>query len=169
MIEFKDSPFQRYLAGEDALRESPADAYARHAEICSAFLGSLPGDKAGHRYAEGKWSVREVVGHMADADLVFLYRLVSIARGETKPLPGFDENGYAALAGHDSLPWRAVLASWRGVSQAASALIAAIDPRGWERLGAANGVSLTPRDILRVLIGHERHHLRVLRERYGLA
>src|SRR3954466_5285093 len=110
MTAFKDSQFYKnYLAGEDAETNDPAEAYARHAEICNTYLSSLPESKAGYRYAEGKWSVREVVGHITDADLIFLYRLVCIARGEQKPLPSFEENDYAANSCYDSLSWRSVL------------------------------------------------------------
>jgi hypothetical protein len=170
MIEFKDSGFYKnYVAQDEGQIADPAEAYARHAELCDTYLSSLPESKAGYRYAPGKWTVREVVGHVTDTDLIFLYRLVCIARGEKKPLPGFEENDYAAAAGYDGLPWRSVLAGWKGVRQAALALIAGIDAAGWDRLGTAAGVNLTPRDMLRALIGHERHHLRVLKERYGLA
>jgi uncharacterized damage-inducible protein DinB len=170
MTTFQDSPFYRnYVSQDEPLAASPAEAYARHAEICGIYLSSLPADKAGYRYAEGKWSVREVVGHMADADLIFLYRTVCIARGERKPLPSFEEEEYAAQAVYDSLPWGAVLEAWRGVSRAALGMLAGIDAAGWDRMGTAAGVDLTPRDMLRSLIGHERHHIRVLKERYGLS
>lgn len=170
MIAFQDSSFFRnYVSKEEPLTSAPAEAYARHAEICATYLSSLPESKAGYRYAEGKWSVREVVGHVTDTSLIFLYRTVCIARGERKPLPGFEENEYAAAAAYDAMTWRGVLDAWRGVSLAASGLLASIDEASWSRLGTAAGVSLTPRDMLRSLIGHERHHLRVLKERYGLA
>jgi hypothetical protein len=169
MIEFKDSGFYKnYLAGDDAGADHPAEAYARHAEICHTYLSSLPESKAGYRYAEGKWTVREVVGHVTDANLVFLYRTVCIARGERQPLPGFEEDDYAAAAGYGSLNWRAVLDAWKGVSQAVRGLIAGIDSSGWARAGTAAGVRITPAEMLRVLIGHERHHILVLKERYGL-
>jgi uncharacterized damage-inducible protein DinB len=170
MPEFHESPFYKnYVSKDEPLSTSPLEAYARHAEICGTYLSSLPEAKAGYRYAEGKWSVREVVGHFTDASLIFLYRTLCIARGEQTPLPSFEENDYAAVAGYDSLSWRAVLDAWKGVSQAASGLLPSITAEGWERMGTAAGVRLTPRDMLRSLIGHERHHIRVLKERYGLA
>lgn len=168
MLEYKDSPFMRYSTGDEIAASDPAEAYARHAEICGIYFSGLPEAKAGYRYAPGKWTVREVVGHLADADLIFLYRLVCIARGEKKELPGFEENEYVATADFDALPWRAVLESWRGVSAAISGLLAGIDAEGWKRMGVANGTRLTPRDMLSTLMAHERHHIRVLKERYGL-
>jgi len=169
MIEFKDSGFYKnYVAFDDAPATHPAEAYARHSEICSTYLSSLPESKTGYRYAEGKWSVREVVGHITDTSLIFLYRTVCIARGEIQPLPSFEENDYAAAAGYDSLSWRAVLDAWKGVGQAARGLIAGIDSAGWDRVGTAAGVRITPSQMLQALIGHERHHILVLKERYGL-
>jgi hypothetical protein len=170
MIEFNESPFYKnYVSKDEPLTTSPLEAYARHAEICGTYLSSLPESKAGYRYAEGKWSVRELVGHVADTSMIFLYRTVCIGRGEKKPLPGFEENDYAAVAAYDSLSWRAVLDAWKGVSLAASGLLPSLDAEGWDRVGIAAGVHLTPRDMLRSLMGHERHHIRVLKERYGLA
>ena len=169
MIEFEDSGFYKnYVSKDEPPTVPPAEAYARHAEICGIYLSSLPGSKAGYRYAEGKWSVREVVGHIADANLVFLYRTICIARGEVKPLPSFEENDYAAAAPYDAMPWAAVLGAWKGMSQAVSAMLAGIHEAAWDRAGTAAGVSITPRNMLRSLIGHERHHIRVLKERYGL-
>ena len=169
MIELKDSPFWKYWTEDPDMSGDPAANFARHSEICGTYFSSLPESKAGYRYAPGKWTVREVVGHLTDANLIFLYRLVSIARGEQKPLPGFEENDYVANAMFDSQPWRTVLDSYRGVSQAAQALVAGIEPAAWERSGSANGVRMKSREMLWVLIGHERHHIRTLKERYGLA
>lgn len=170
MIAFNESGFYKnYVSKDEPLSTSPLEAYARHAEICGTYLSSLTDAQAGYRYAEGKWSVREVVGHITDTSMVFLYRTLCIARGEKAPLPSFEENDYAAAAAYGSLSWRAVLDAWKGVSLAASGLLPSIDAEGWNRMGTAAGVSLTPRDMLRSLIGHERHHFRVLKERYGLA
>ncbi len=168
MIELKDSPFWRYWTEDPQGTGDPADAYAHHAEICGTYFSSLPESKAGYRYAPGKWTVREVVGHLTDANLIFLYRLVCIARGEQNALPGFEENDYVANAMFDSLPWRSVLEAYRGVSLAASGLLAGIHGAAWDRSGCANGVRMKPREMLWVLIGHERHHIRTLKERYGL-
>lgn len=168
MIEFRDSPFMRYFPHGEGEPADPVQAYARHAEICGTYLTGLPEAKAGHRYAPGKWSVRELAGHLTDADLIFLYRIVCLARGETKALPGFEEDAYVASGDFDRRPWSGILDAWRGVSQAVSRLIAGIPAKAWDREGCANGVRLNARQMLSVLMGHERHHLRVLQEKYGL-
>jgi hypothetical protein len=168
MIEFKESFFARYVADEGLAPANPAAAYADHAEFCLTYLASLPEGKAAYRYAPDKWSVKQVVGHFTDTSFIHLYRLTVIARGETQALPGFDENLYAENAPYDSMSWRAVLEAYRGVTQAALGLVSALDPAAWERRGCANDTRITPEQLIRVLIGHERHHIRVLKERYGL-
>ncbi|MDB5103572.1 MAG: DinB family protein [Fibrobacteres bacterium] len=168
MIDLKDSPFwNNYVKGGD----DPADplaAFKDHAEICGTYFASLPEGRTAYRYAPEKWSVKQVVGHITDANLIFLYRMVSIGRGETKALPGFDENAYVANAAFDSMAWRAVLDGYRAVAQAAACLLSGFDAAAWERPGCANDTRLTAKEMLRVLIGHERHHILTLKERYGL-
>ena len=105
---------------------------------------------------------------MTDAHLIFLYRLIRISRGETVSLPGFDENAYVHNAPFDALAWASLRENHHLVSQTTSALIAGLTPEAWLRIGIANEVHISPVNILRSLIGHERHHIRVLRERYGL-
>ena len=168
MIELKDSSFRKYFTEDVDAPENPAAAYADHAEICLTYFSSLPESKSAYRYAPEKWSVKQLVGHLTDANLIFLYRLIAISRGETQTLPGFDENPYADNSPYDSLGWRAVLDAYRGVGQAAGALISGLDTAAWSRSGNVIGVRMTPRDMLWVLIGHERHHIRILKERYGL-
>lgn len=167
MIEFKDSYWKDYVADIPG----PADAvpaYAAQARAGREFFGGIPESRTLHRYAPEKWSVKEILGHVTDSHLIFLYRILCISRGEEKPLPGFDENAFVRNAAFDEKPWSANLEGYLGVSHAVSAVIAGIGAGDWARIGNANGVRLAPLDMLRVLIGHERHHMRVLRERYGL-
>jgi hypothetical protein len=168
MIEIKDSFWKDFLADIPGPSEA-VPAYAAHARAGREFFSGIPESRALHRYAPGKWSVKEVLGHITDAHTVFLYRIVCISRGEEKPLPGFDENEYVRNFAGDGKPWSTLLESYLGISHAVAALIAGIGPGDWTRSGSANGVRLTPLDMLRVLIGHERHHVGVLKERYGLA
>ncbi|MEO7424778.1 MAG: DinB family protein [Fibrobacteria bacterium] len=171
MLDLKDSPFWKYFSEASPVPQNPAAALAAftdHAEICRTYFASIPESKAGSRYAPEKWSVKQVVGHIADCNLVFLYRLVAIARGENQTLPGFDEGVYMANSPYEAMSWKAVLESHRGVSQAAGALLAGLDEAAWSRSGCAAGTRLAPRDLLGVIIGHERHHIGVLKDRYGI-
>lgn len=168
MIDFVGSPFWRnYLLGSDEPAE-PIAAFAAHAEICGTYFSSLPEAKSIHRYAPEKWSVKQVLGHVTDSNLIFTYRFLSIARGETQPLPGFDENAFVANAAFESMSWRDILDNYRAVSRATAGFISGFDGAAWSRQGCANDTRITPLQMLRVLMGHERHHVRTLKERYGL-
>ena len=131
-----------------------------------AVVESFGEARAGHRYAPGKWSVKEVVGHLADTERVFAYRAMRIARGDATPLPGFDENLFVAHAGFDRRPLADLLADLRLVRQNSVALFRGLDDEALARRGTASDKPLTPRAAAYITAGHERHHLAVLRERY---
>jgi hypothetical protein len=133
-----------------------------------ARLGALSEAQAGHRYAPGKWSVREVIGHVADSERVFAYRALTIARGDTTALPGFDENPWAEVSKADQRPLVDLLAELRAVRAASLALFQGFGAAEWERSGTASGKPVTVRALPYIIAGHERHHLAVLRERYGI-
>ena len=121
------------------------------------------------RYAPGKWSVKEVLGHLTDAERIFSYRLLRIARGDATPLPGFDENTYVPAGRFDERPLRALLAGFRAVRLSSLALVEGVPSTAWSERGAASGEVITARALAYILVGHVTHHLGVLRDRYGLA
>ena len=131
-----------------------------------AIFGTVDAAKAGYRYAEGKWSVREVLGHLADSERIFTYRMLCVARGETAPLPGFDEQAYAPVrprGRHVGL-----LEEFVAVRGATIALVKGLSDEAWSRRGNANGAEITPRALAYIVAGHERHHMETLRTRYGV-
>lgn len=128
----------------------------------------LHDDKATHRYAEGKWSVKEVLGHLSDAERVFCYRLLRIARADTTPLAGFDENAWAAVAPHHHRPIGDVVQELLAVREATLALIRSLDEAAFARATVANNRAVTGRAICWILAGHTQHHLAILHERYGI-
>jgi hypothetical protein len=132
-----------------------------------AVVASFGEARADHRYAPGKWSVKEVVGHLADTERIFAYRALRIARGDATPLPGFDENLFVATAGFDRRPLADLVADLRLVRQHTLALLRALDDEALARRGTASNNPLTARAAAYVIAGHERHHAAVLRERYG--
>jgi hypothetical protein len=137
-------------------------------ERVSALLNPLSDAQAAFRYAPEKWSVREVVGHMADVERIFGYRLLRIARGDGTPLPGFDENAYVRLAGSDARALGDIVAEWVAVRNATIALVQGLPPAGWERLGTANGSPISARALFYIIAGHVEHHCEMLRTRYGV-
>lgn len=131
-----------------------------------ALVESLSSEEAGFRYAEGKWSIREVIGHMVDAERVFGYRILRFARADTAPLPGFEENSYVATSAYDTWPMADLLDQFAALRKANLFLIGHLDEAALLRAGEASGHDVSVRALVAILAGHVAHHLGVLRERY---
>jgi len=129
-------------------------------------LGGISESKAGHRYLPDKWSIKGVVGHVVDAERVFGYRALSIGRGDTTPLPGFDEKSWAQGANFDDRTLKDLVKEYGWVREATLALFHALPEGAWSRRGTANNWPVTVRALAWIIAGHERHHLKVLQERY---
>lgn len=137
------------------------------AEETLTLLRGLSEEKlAGVRYAPGKWTVKDLVAHVIDDERIFAYRALCVARGETQPLPGFDEKLYATCAAGEERPWLDLLAEYSIVRAATVALLRSLPPAAWTRRGTVNGYSATARGLAFHIAGHELHHLRIVRERY---
>jgi uncharacterized damage-inducible protein DinB len=121
------------------------------------------------RYADEKWSVKQVVGHMTDAERVFAYRLLAIARGEQQSLPGFDENTYVDNGGFDDQPLSSLAEAFAVQRKATLTLLRQLNDEALARRGVANDNAISARALAYVMAGHEHHHVSILRERYGLA
>jgi hypothetical protein len=126
-------------------------------------FGEARGD---YRYADGKWSVKEVIGHLADSERIFAYRALRIARGDGTPLAGFDEEAYAPEMQAGARTLADFVGEWRDVRRATLSLFRGLPAAAWTRRGTANGQSMTTRAAAWVIAGHTRHHAAVLRERY---
>jgi len=159
--------FERYVARVPEGDVLPA--LERQVSEVRAALGGLSPERAGFRYAPDKWSVRELLGHVTDTERVFAYRAMCVARGEQTPLPGFEEKDYAANAGHDRYALGDLLAEFEAVRRANVSMFAHLDEKALFRVGTANGAPVTARAIAYMMVGHARHHLAVLAEKYGVA
>jgi hypothetical protein len=160
-------PFQTYV-DDAAAKGDDALAVLEGQQAMLDAMASWPESKAGHRYADGKWTVREAVGHIADAERIFTYRLLRIARGDATPLPGFDENAYQRVAGFEQRPLGSVVAELRAVRQATLPLIRSLDVAALEREGTASDKRATVRGLVWVTAGHFQHHADILAQRYGM-
>ena len=129
-------------------------------------LATLDEQRAAYRYGTGKWSIKEVIGHITDAERVFAYRLVTIARGDETALPGFEENAWVAAADFDSRLFTEILADWVTTRNSTLALARSLSAAAWERRGTANNLPITARALLYLLLGHVEHHCAVLKQRY---
>lgn len=129
-------------------------------------LASVDETRGAYRYEQGKWSVKEVIGHVTDAERVFGYRALCIARGDQSSLPGFDEQEYMRNANFDA--WKVGdLAELYAVNRRANIVFFRNLPEeAWDRRGTANNSPVTVRALAYIIAGHERHHVQVLRERY---
>lgn len=164
------SEYAPFYAGYIAL--APAgdivDALARQQPQLGELAAGLTPEREQFRYEPGKWSVREVFGHLNDAERVFGYRAFCIGRGDATPLPGFDENQYVAASGYDSCPLRELAAEFALLRGANLVSLRRFDDDDWRNQGIANGVPVSVRALAFIMAGHFNHHLAVLREKYAV-
>lgn len=131
-----------------------------------AFLEGISEETSLHRYAPGKWSIRDVVQHLSDTERVFAFRAFWFARGFDTPLPSFDQDDAAAIARADDRPWRDVVEEFRAVRASTTAFFRSLPDEAWERRGIASGNPFTVRALAYTVVGHVTHHVGVLRDRY---
>jgi hypothetical protein len=134
-----------------------------------ALAAGVDRDRETFRYAAGKWSVREVMGHMIDVERVFGYRAFRISRGDETPLAGFDENTYVARSIYDGIPLKELAEELALVRDANLAVLRRLDGRRTALTGTANGAAVSVRALAYIMAGHVRHHLKGLRENYGVS
>jgi len=132
-----------------------------------AFVNGFSAEGLIAPHAPGEWSIQDVLQHVADSERVFSYRLLRFARGDTTDLPGYDQEPYAVAANANGRSIADVLTEYRAVRASTIALIASLSDEALVRRGTQNGVSVSVRAIVYVIVGHELYHLRSLRENYG--
>lgn len=131
-----------------------------------AFLGGIGEEASLHRYAPGKWSMRQLLSHVNDTERAFAFRALWFARAFDSPLPSFDQDIAAAGALADSIAWVAHVEEFRGVRMSTISLFRNLPPEAWMRSGIASGNSFTVRALAFIIAGHVTHHVKILRERY---
>ena len=131
-------------------------------------LGTLPESIGEYRYVDGKWTVRTVIGHMIDAERIFSYRALRIARGDATPLPSFDENAFAATAESDHRRVAELVAELLIVRDSTTRLFASLPDAAWARTGTASNAIVSVRAIAFITAGHALHHLSILKDRYDI-
>jgi hypothetical protein len=134
-------------------------------EVAALFAG-LSEAQGAFRYAPGKWSLKDLLLHLGDAERIFAYRCLRIGRGDTTPMPGFEEDAYAAAAQADSRSVADLLTDFRAVRTASLTLFRGLPGGAWGNQGTTNHRSITARCIPYITLGHAAHHLAVIRERY---
>jgi DinB family protein len=129
-------------------------------------LGTIDERKSLYRYAPGKWSIKEVLGHLIDAERIFTCRALRFARKDPTPLPGFDQDPYVAAANFDSRPWDDSIAEFEYVRRSTILFFRALAPEELLRSGTASQSSITVRALGYIIAGHELHHMAIIRDRY---
>ncbi len=135
-------------------------------EKMRTLIESVPEEKGSYSYAPGKWSIKEVLGHIADVERVMAYRAMCIARGEKKSLPGFEQDDYVASADFNSRPLLGFAEELLHLRNGNIALFKSLNDEILMRWGTANNHDVTVRALLFIIAGHELHHMRILKERY---
>jgi hypothetical protein len=132
----------------------------------AAFLRGISDERSLHRYAPDKWSIRQVVGHLNDAERVFAFRAFWFARGFDSSLPSFDQDIAVTSAGSDARAWPSLIDEFQTVRAASLSLFNNLPAEAWMRRGTASGNPFTVRALAYIVAGHVAHHVGILRERY---
>lgn len=153
------------LAGLEGTKEE----VLRHLGEFAAWMEAIPEAKLDHAYAPGKWTVRVLLGHIIDSQIIILFRLLTFGRGDTLPIPVAQEEIWAANSGHDRIRKAELLRGYHRAAGFTEWVVETLPDDAMARSGVANGIRLTVRELHLYIIAHERHHRRIMRERYGLA
>jgi hypothetical protein len=133
-----------------------------------ALLDGISEEQSRHRYAEGKWTLREALSHVNDTERLFVFRAFWFARGFTTPLPSFDQNVAVAAAGANDLAWRTHVEDFRAIRGATLTLFRSLPAAAWDRRGIASDNPFSVRALAYLAAGHLIHHNEIIRERYLL-
>jgi hypothetical protein len=144
------------------------DLLERQGKDTAAMLRRVDDKASLSRYAPGKWSVREVVGHMADTERVFAFRAVTFARGDATPLPGFDQDVWAKASNANDRPLPDLASELAAIRASTIALLRGFGAAELARAGRASDNHVTVAALAYMIAGHELHHVKILREQYGL-
>ncbi len=161
------SEYASFYAGYVA-RVPPGDVVEilrRQGAEVAALLRPLPEPESLRLHARYTWSIRQVVGHVMDAERIFTYRLLRVARGDQTPLPAFDENAYADRGGWNERPLAALLQDHANVRASTLSLLESLPAAAWPLRGTASGHTVSVRGLAVIVAGHERHHLDIMRAR----
>jgi len=149
------------VAGDDVVA-----ALKTQLDESSLFFRGISEEKSLHRYAPEKWSIRQTLSHLTDAERLFAHRALWFARGFETPLPSFDQNIAVAAAEADKIPWAEHVEEFRGARLSSISFFKNIPPEAWARSGVASDNRFTVRALAFIIAGHLAHHLTIVRERY---
>ena len=129
-------------------------------------MRSIPSEKGDYRYAPGKWSIKELLGHVIDGERIFAYRALRFGRNDQTALNGFEQDDYVAAGAFDKRELSDLIDEFEEVRRATIHLFRGFDETAWTRRGVASENEVSVRALAYIIAGHELHHMGVLRERY---
>ncbi len=144
------------------------DYLGKQTDSFMVWLSGLTADQQKWAYADGKWTVAEVVGHIIDTERVFAFRVMSIARGETGALPGFDQNAYVEQGRFNERDFRSLVDEFEFLRQSNLVMLKSLDDQGIANTGNANGTTMSLCTIVYIMAGHLNHHMNIFKEKYKL-
>ena len=142
------------------------DALQTEFESLTSFLLSVPKEKWNYRYAEGKWTLKEMLLHMIDAERIFSYRALRIARNDGTALPGFEQDDYVPFSEAGNRTSGDLIEEFTAVRRSTYLLFRSFDDSVWDRYTLVDNHPVSVRAILYIIIGHAKHHVKVMREKY---
>ena len=157
---------QFYKTYIDTVSDNVVAALEHQINSFPAFLNGIPGDKASFAYAEGKWTLKELLGHVNDTERIMAYRALRIARNDKTPLPGFDENNYVLNAHFADRTIESLADEFATLRKANMLLIKSFSEEEVSRVGISNNLPISVRGLIYILAGHLNHHRRIIEERY---
>ncbi len=157
--------FAGYIGKAQSFADPVEKLDEQRLELLSLLRGLSP-EKQLYRYAAGKWSVKQVLGHLVDTERVFAYRALRVARGDQTPLASFEQDDYVAASEVEACDWAELIEEFEHVRQASVLLLRHLPQAAWTRSGTASGAPITVRALAYIMVGHVEHHLEILRQRY---
>lgn len=142
------------------------DAFRQQHEVIANFFDTISEEKAGHSYAEGKWTIKELLQHVIDTERIFDFRALAFSRKETASIPGFDENSYADNSFANERTWKSLIEELKAVRIATELLFKSFNTDMLNGTGIANNNPITVNAIGFIIVGHLNHHKNIIAERY---
>jgi uncharacterized damage-inducible protein DinB len=146
--------------------EKPITQLQQQQSDTLAFLQAIPADRWDYRYAAGKWTIKEVILHLIDAERVFAYRCLRVGRDDQTPLPGFDQDQYVPSSQANERRPDSLIQEYQAVREATVELLKNLPQEAWTKMGTASDQPVSVRALAYITAGHELHHIKILKERY---
>lgn len=159
-----DPYYERYISLVDG--DDPIPALSAQASELRELLSKQSEEKGSHAYAEGKWTIKEVLSHLIDGERIFAYRALRISRGDETPIEGFEQDGYIENSHANERSFTDLLDEFDLLRKANLGQFRMLNDDDWSRTGTANNVSISVRALAFIMAGHISHHVNILRERY---